>query len=119
MSILRVAVIALALPVVAYAKPITLKCTTSKGEPAADLEAGHMKWGTTNYTIINKSDRYISAYLNTQPDEIGGEIWVLDRISGSYKRASVAMLMKGEEYSPESAVLEATTYYGRCNAPQL
>lgn len=105
------------------AKPVTLKCTTSTGEQAADLivdvAAKRMTWGVRKYTIIQQNDRYISAYLNSAPDEVGGEIWVLDRVNGTYKRGSVAMLISSTAGAPERAALGATIYKGRCIAPIL
>jgi hypothetical protein len=101
------------------ANPITLKCTTSNGEPAADLKvdiANHrMSWDALNYKITHVTDRYITAIdtklLNTN---VGGEVWVLDRVNGKYKRALVVMGCP-DPMCPNGPRLAALTYVGRCS----
>jgi hypothetical protein len=101
------------------ANPITLKCTTSNGEPAADLKvdiANHrMSWDALNYKITHVTDRYITAIdtklLNTN---VGGEVWVLDRVNGKYKRALVVMGCP-DPTCPNGPRLAALTYVGRCS----
>ena len=103
------------------AAPVTLKCTDVGGTPVADLTVdlarNRIWWGAGQYRIAHVSDRYISAYLE-QPGTVGGEVWVLDRVTGNYKRGSVAMLMSLEEAREGGkGRLTATTYEGRCVAP--
>jgi hypothetical protein len=104
----------------AEANPIALKCTTSSGLPAADLvvdlEAKQMTWAASTYRITDISERYISAYLETPPNYVGGEVWVLDRISGDYKRAAIAMFLRSKNSPLSSAKLGAAVNTGRCNA---
>jgi hypothetical protein len=112
------AALALAVPASA-ANPLTLKCTTSSGEPAADLKvdiANHrMSWDALNYKITHVTDRYITAIdtklLNTN---VGGEVWVLDRVNGKYKRALVVMGCP-DPTCPNGPRLAALTYVGRCS----
>src|SRR5580704_16307129 len=109
---------ALAVPASA-ATPLTLKCTTSNGEPAADLKvdiANHrMSWDALNYKITHVTSRYITAIdtklLNTN---VGGEVWVLDRVNGKYKRALVVMGCP-DPTCPNGPRLAALTYVGRCS----
>jgi hypothetical protein len=109
---------ALAAPASA-ANPVTLKCTTSNGEPAADLKvdiANHrMSWDALNYKITHVTDRYITAIdtklLNAN---VGGEVWVLDRVNGKYKRALVVMGCP-DPTCPNGPRLAALTYVGRCS----
>jgi hypothetical protein len=107
----------------ANAAPITLKCTDSSGQPAADLfvdsAAGVMRWGVIPYRITHQNDRYISAVQSTT-NNVGGEIWVLDRVTGQYTRASVAMLAtRFAGATPLDPHLEASTYSGTCKVPLL
>src|SRR5712675_3405416 len=82
----------------AMAKPYVLKCTTSDGQLSAeltiDLDQRVMTWGKTpSYIIIKITDRYITAIENQNviTTDVGDEIWVLDRVSGEYKRATIGM----------------------------
>jgi hypothetical protein len=103
----------------AIANPYTLKCTTEFGDPAADLtvdlDRKVMTWGTAaNYTITEITDRYITAIQNDgMPEDVGGEIFVLDRVTGDYKRAAVGMFCK-EPSCRTGNVWRARTFFGRC-----
>jgi len=106
--------------------PITLKCQTDDGIPAVDLlidlENKEMKWGTSQYAsrykIIKISDKYITA-LETQSvfKEAGGEVWVMDRASGEYWRASVGMTCRGKGCTDYK--MSADTYMGICRKPMF
>jgi len=105
----------------ACADPTVLKCVTSDGQDAADLridlERKTMQWGGSTYNIIHVTDKYISAYEKTA-DSVGGEVWVIDRRSGEYKRGCVGMFFgKGE--TAEQARLTANTFSGRCVKQQF
>ena len=110
-------ILGVALPALANSQ--TLKCTTSAGEPAADLKvdiANHrMSWDALDYKITHVTDRYITAIdtklLNTN---VGGEVWVLDRLSGKYKRALVVMGCP-EATCKDGPRLAALTYFGKCS----
>lgn len=105
----------------AIAKPYLLKCTTKSGEPAADLivdlERRVMTWGMAvpNYIITKITDRYITAIENedVMASNVGGEVWVLGRVTGDYQRASVGMFCK-DASCRTGFELEANTYFGRC-----
>ena len=102
------------------AEPVVLKCVTNDGEDAADLvvdlEKRELRWSSLTYDIININDKYISAYL--RPDfTVGGEIWVIDRRSGEYKRGAVYIPFN--PLGPEQERLKATTFSGRCIKPQF
>lgn len=103
------------------AEPVVLKCVTSDGLDASDLtidlEQKELRWGGTKYDIIHVNDKYISAYERVG-DNVGGEIWVIDRRSGEYKRGCVGMFFsKGE--TAKQARLKAITYSGRCVKQQF
>jgi len=111
--------------VVTHAAPVTFKCTTAEGDPAADLVVDTTErtlvWGGgQKYAIHSMNDRYLSAYLQTQ-SEVGGEVWVFNRVTGEYLRASIYIGWA----SPEAArrgdpgKLTGTTYRGKCSRPLL
>jgi len=109
----------------AAAKPYVLKCSTADGHPAADLtvdlENRVMEWGgVSHYVISSTTERYITAVKS--PDDfyqrVGGETWVLDRVTGDYKRANVAMFCQ-DDGCQGGMVLRAFTYSGRCVRPIL
>jgi hypothetical protein len=104
----------------ATAAPPPLKCTTSKGEAAADLVVDLNKrvlmWGGIVLTIQAVTDQYITAYELPQ-DQIGGEIWVLNRTSGDYSRVSLRMSWASMDavHKGESAELVASKLTGNCS----
>lgn len=106
------------------AAPVTLKCTTAQGTPAADLvvdvENSTMLWSISKYTIHAIDDRYISAH-SVGPREIGGEIWVLNRATGEYLRASVSVTWDSPEAIERRlpGKLGTSTYTGKCSRPLL
>ena len=109
----------------AQAAPITFKCTTSEGDSAADLivdtESRTLTWGgNQKYAIHSMSDRYISAYLKST-GEVGGEVWVFNRITGEYLRAGAYIGWDSLEAitRKEAGKLTATTFRGKCTRPLL
>ena len=95
---------------------IILKCTTSTGDPAANLEIDLAKkvmtWGVLHYSITAVTDRYISAY-QLMHEEVGGETWVLDRTNGKYFRAGVGMFC--DTSICEHQHLDTAVYRGVCS----
>ena len=107
----------------ACAEPLTLKCTTEDGAPAADLVVDISKrtlsWAFYSYRIVSIDDRYISAYQENDK-AVGGEVWVLNRTTGEYLRAGVGIFMTREESErKETGKLRANTYQGKCLRPML
>src|ERR1700757_3299498 len=111
-------------PVVANA--YVLKCTTVEGYPLVDmtidLDSKVMKWGINNYIISDVTDEYITG-LHSEHDPrrsdnpVGGEVLVLNRLSGIYKRAWVGLFCKycptpRNEKEDRSTVLRADTTTG-------
>lgn len=95
---------------------VTLKCIAEDGTPVSDLAIDFqnktMKWGQSSvYSITSMNDRYISAYQNTY-GEVGGETWVLDRITGKYIRAAVELFC-GSDCT--SSKLGSAVYRGICS----
>jgi hypothetical protein len=108
----------------AVANPYVLKCTAENGSPVADLivdiDQMVMSFGLAkNYIITKITDRYITALENqhVMTTEVGSEVWVLDRITGEYKRGGVAMLCDGE--CKAGYKLTAYTYFGKCGRPMF
>jgi hypothetical protein len=107
----------------AYGAPLTLKCTTSEGTPSVDLvvdvENNTLMWGLSRYRIHSVDERYISAYLDSN-DRVGGETWVLNRVTGEYLRADVSITWPTPAaVKSEPGKLTADTYSGRCTRPLL
>ena len=109
----------------AEAAPMTFKCTTAEGTPAADLvvdlERMTMSWGYKKYTIHSVNESYISAYEQVG-NEVGGEVWVLDRNSGEYFRAGVNFGWPTAADAIKHRTpgeIGAQTYSGRCSRPLL
>lgn len=105
------------------AEPITLKCTTDNGSPAADLIVNvpnrTLSWAHREYTITFIDERYISAYEQSN-DAVGGEVWVFDRNSGEYLRAGVGIFWSTPDaVTKEPGKLTANTYSGKCVRPML
>jgi hypothetical protein len=124
--------IVLMLPVSsALAKPYTLKCTLVEGYPPADLvidlDQKVMKLGAgAPYTITIVTEEYITGlhsddYANraaTDPP-VGGEIMVLNRFNGDFKRAWIGMFCKNGPPNCGGTVLRATTQSGKCLRPMF
>lgn len=101
---------------IAAADEIMLKCRTATGQEAVDLRidlaSNRMDWGGTAYTITKVTDNYLTAIQNPEHTRVGGEVWVLDRVTGAYKRASVYMRCSDE--SCISSELSIGSYEGTC-----
>lgn len=114
------------LPQITYAEPVTLKCVTDDGQQLPDLiiniEKRKMNWGNPallKYDIIHINETYITGLEKTF-DQVGGEIWVINRATGEYKRASVGIFYNSpEEFQKGNGSLEANTYEGRCYRQQF
>jgi len=107
----------------ANAAPLTLKCTTSEGMPAVDLvvdvESNSLTWGISRYRIHSVDELYISAYLESS-DRVGGETWVLNRVTGEYLRAGVAVSWPTpESIKIQPGKLATDINSGRCTRPLL
>jgi hypothetical protein len=106
---------------IANAAPITLKCVTSKGRQAADLiidlESRKMKWNSYEYEIFHVDDTYISAYQKAH--DSGGEVWMINRVTGEYKRAGVGIYFTADYKPGDIGAFEALTYEGRCVRQQF
>jgi hypothetical protein len=107
------------------AAPLVLKCTAEGGIPAADLvvdtENKTLMWGNTKYLIRSINERYISAYEQASTDQVGGETWVLNRATGEYLRAEVAITWPSPESykNHDPGTLTASTFRGICARPIL
>ncbi|SRR6266571_2961083 len=106
------------------ANPYVLKCIGENGSPVADLTVDIdqmvMSFGLAkNYIITKITDRYITAVENQHvvTTEVGSEVWVLDRVTGEYKRGGVAMLCDYECKGGHK--LTAYTYFGKCGRPMF
>src|SRR5260221_14195825 len=81
------------------AKPYVLKCTLADGNPISDLlvdlDNQIMQFGPSQnpsrYVISDTTERYITGFYHPTnlSNNIVGEIWVLDRITGDFTRAFI------------------------------
>ena len=109
----------------AFADSVTLKCRDSDGSKTGDLEIDigkrQIKWGAYEYQIVHLTDTYISAYLIQ--NGVGGEVYVINRITGEYKRGNVGIFYTKEQadaYKPgDEGSFEAQIYQGRCGKQQF
>lgn len=106
---------------IAQAAPVVLQCSTSAGQKVADLtidiDRKTMKWGIVKYDIVQTNDTYITGYQKDA--DVGGEVWVINRVSGFYKRATVS-LYYDSNYSPgDEGTFKAQTYEGNCSRQQF
>lgn len=101
--------------------PTVLKCITDTGQKAVDLivdiERNVFSWGSQQYRITHIDDVFITGQMVT--NEIGGEVWVLNRATGQYTRAAVGMYCSDQNCEPQKLALNAFIYRGVCLKPQL
>ena len=120
-SILFLIVIQIITTTVSFADSVTLKCTTDTGVKAADLiidlQNSKMHWAHYIYDIFYADDTYISAYR--KPTNLGGEVWVINRITGEYKRSAVDEFCATDCSPGDKQVLLSQTYGGRCTKQQF
>jgi hypothetical protein len=109
------------------AKPYVLNCTTDTGEQAADLTVDLdqmvMTWGMAvpNYIIDKITDRYITGLQKEDvfsTDE-GKEVFVLDRVTGQYKKTHVGLFCKDSSCRAGNTVLRAFAHSGKCVRPMF
>ncbi|MBK7115276.1 MAG: hypothetical protein IPM70_18315 [Proteobacteria bacterium] len=118
-TLLGFALVSITIAQAAEASPITYKCEASNGEVVADfivdIDKRQIRWGSyTRYNIQSASDRFISAYEDNGR-AIGGEVLVLDRLTGDYTRVALHMTSTEEEMKRgEPGQLTARKMTGRC-----
>ena len=104
----------------ASGEPLTLKCWLPDGKPTGDLvidlDKKTMKWaGVLEYKIEKLTPEYITAIQESYQTEVGSEIFVINRATGDYQRASVAIKYSGvAAYEKGDGRFSADTYAGRC-----
>ena len=76
-----------------------------------------MKWAGIEYEIHHSNDIYISAYEKNA--DIGGEVWVINKVTGEYKRSAVGVYYNSDCGNNDTQVLLSQTYSGRCNKQQF
>jgi hypothetical protein len=108
------------------AAPLTLKCVNQfgnqTGDHVVDLDRNIVRLGSSEYTIHSLTDRYISANDINDPyrNEVGGTIYVLDRITGQYMKAWVHIGFDNwEDALNKPGKLAASTVRGTCSRKLL
>jgi hypothetical protein len=111
------------------AAPMVLKCNATPDGPfvytlTVELEAKWMRFGQFGtYQIVGLTERYITGFEEGDK-HVGGQIWVLDRDTGEYWRASVGLgwstltndQLNGTASKPPPT-MNQNTYSGKCNRP--
>ena len=85
-----------------------------------DLENDVFEWGAQSYTIKGLTTRYITAVSvgikigggEIQKEDVGTEIFVIDRVTGEYQRAAVFMAMQDLKSGNDKLV--TNTWEGQC-----
>jgi len=106
---------------ITHAAPVVLQCATSEGQKVADLKVDIdrqiMNWGVIEYYIVQTDDTYITAYQKGA--DVGGEVWVINRVSGFYKRAAVGLYYDSSYSKGDEGTFQAQTYEGKCSKRQF
>ena len=109
----------------AEAQPYVLKCSDTKGgatvDMTVDLDTRTITWGKF-YKISKVTDQYITAVEDEErmPSDVGGEVLVLDRVSGNYKFASVGLFCdKPPPLCTSNSRFETLTFSGKCARPMF
>jgi hypothetical protein len=102
--------------------PLNFNCKSDAGLAVSDLivdiENRWMIWGAFRYEIRSVTDRYVTG-IRWGSDSIGAEVWVLDRSTGEYQRASVTMTYRAVPGGTSPPYLAADAYRGTCTRPLL
>jgi hypothetical protein len=107
-----------------YAQPVTLSCIQTDGtnyKLVVDVAKRTMKLNLSEYDIHHVDDEYISAYQKVPSRFVvdGGEVWMMNRATGQFKRAIVGTFCRGA-LSPDCVQqLDAIVTEGRCSKQQF
>lgn len=115
----------------AMSVPTKLNCTTESLPNAQTftiqiyIEKKQLELGDIPYDIVQISDNYISAIEKSDGTNVGGEVFVINRTTGRFKRAAVYLAATAATFlnpapNPlETAELTAKTFSGTCAKPVL
>jgi len=108
------------------ASPLTIACraegdTVLTFDITLDIDRRTMTWGGSQFEIREVTERYITAFEPPSQtwERVGGEVWVLDRVTGEYLRATVRFTSRGVNGSYTPRALTADTYRGKCTRPLI
>lgn len=105
-----------AVPEPASAEPVRLHCI-SEGKSVRiviDIDAGHIQLGSAfTYKIHRVTDKYITA--KRIKSKVGGEIMVINRFTGDYKRSSVSVPLS-EVSDKLSNIINTNIFSGNCKS---
>jgi hypothetical protein len=95
---------------------ITLLCKTSDGTSMAtplviNFARNTAKWGT-DYEILYKTDEWITLFERDNYNKIGGELAVINRLNGEYKRVAISDFCT--DATCKSKRVTNANYYGVC-----
>jgi hypothetical protein len=74
------------------AEEVVLKCRSLDGQIGptitVDVEGKAVRWGDLKLIITKVDDNFLTARTTDATYDVGGEIWVLDRATGTLLRAT-------------------------------
>ena len=74
-----------------YAETVNLNCkvneSNSNVNAKINIDEGFMEFGWIKYNITSVTETYITGIHIDEDDNVGGDIWVLNRIEGTYLRS--------------------------------
>ena len=96
---------------------ITLFCKNSNGIKMSPLvinfEKNTASWGRpNNYEILYKTDEWITLFQKDTYKNIGGELAVINRLNGEYKRVAISDFCQDELC--KSTSVSNGYYFGTC-----
>lgn len=104
----------------AFADTIRLSCTSddgaSAGELVIDFSNNSFKHGEVSLTITENDPDYVTA-IGTNSPSPGGQIWVIEKMTGRFARAFSGNICSSSSCSDE--MLTAFSMSGRCLKPVL
>ncbi len=104
-------------PLVFAQNEIKLICKTSSGETMTpliiDFQKNNAIWGhPDSYEIVSKTDEWITMFQKDTWNKIGGEIAVLNRLTGEYKRVAISNFCT--DMTCQSKRVSNAYYTGNC-----
>ena len=105
-----------------YAETVNLKCkvneSNSNVNAKINIDEGFMEFGWIKYNITSVTETYITGIYIEEDDNVGGDIWVLNRIEGTYLR-SYNWLSCVDDNCKKKRQLSSGVYSGSCKKKLL
>jgi hypothetical protein len=112
--------------------PAKLNCVVTDGSRNSqtatlqiDIEMRKLKFGDFSFDIVQVNENYISAIMSTDGVIVGGEVLVINRMTGQLRRATVYLAATADTFLKPTAKLHETmeltakVFSGTCTKPVL